>query len=323
MPVRWGIMGTATIADSVHQAMLDAPSAEPVAIASRTVEKAQAWGGERGIPKAYGTYGELLTDDDIDAVYIPLPTTMHLEWVVKAAEAGKHILVEKPVGVNEAEVAAMTAACTKAGVQFMDNVMFMHNERLAEIAAAMPEIGDVRRVTACAGFLAAQEFLEGDSRDIRTQASADPLGCLGDVGWYNIRTIMFAKGWELPTYVTAHALDVNDEGVVLTMAGILGYDDTIATFDCGFDAPRSQLAEIVGTKATISWDGFIGPDDPTKCSFTVSVTGDPFRGEESSVNTTEVALPMTQAASLIEKHSSNILAVRIVLALLQIPLHSP
>ena len=87
MPVvRWGIMGTATIADSVQQAMRDASSAEPVAIASRSLEKAKTWGDERGIPKAYGSYGELLADDEIDAVYIPLPTTMHLEWVVKAAE---------------------------------------------------------------------------------------------------------------------------------------------------------------------------------------------------------------------------------------------
>lgn len=246
-------MGTATIADSVHQAMCDAPSAEPVGIASRTLEKARAWADERGIPKAFASYSELLEDDEIDAVYIPLPTTLHLEWVVKAAEAGKHVLVEKPVGVSEAEVATMTAACAKAGVHFMDNVMFMHNQRLAAIADALPQIGEVRRVTACAGFLAPEEFLEGDTRDIRTQASADPLGCLGDVGWYNIRTVMFAKNWSLPTYVTAHALDVNEEGVVLTMAGILGYEDSIATFDIGFDAPRAQLAEIVGTKATISW----------------------------------------------------------------------
>eukprot|EP01050_Picozoa_sp_SAG11_P006172 SAG11_NODE_468_length_9209_cov_21.950604_4_plen_165_part_00 len=89
---------------------------------------------------------------------------------------------------------------------------------------------------------------------------------------------------------------------------MLAYEHCIATFDCGFDAPRAQLAEIVGTKATVSWDGFIGPDDPTKCAFTVSVTGDPYRGEESSVNTTEVPLPMPQAASLLEKLSSNILA---------------
>ena len=175
---------------------------------------------------------------------------MHLEWVVKAAEAGKHILVEKPVGVSEAEVAVMTAACEKNGVHFMDNVMFMHNERLAAIAEVLPTIGQVRRVTACAGFLAASEFLTGDTRDIRTQASADPLGCLGDVGWYNIRTIMFGNGWEMPKYVSAHALDVNEEGVVLTMAGILGYENSIATFDCGFDAPRAQLAEIVGTNSS-------------------------------------------------------------------------
>ena len=72
------------------------------------------------------------------------------------------------------------------------------------------------------------------------QADADPLGCLGDVGWYNLRTIMFANGWELPTYVSAHALDVNDEGVPLTMAGVVGYESSISTFDIGFDAPRAK-----------------------------------------------------------------------------------
>eukprot|EP01050_Picozoa_sp_SAG11_P006171 SAG11_NODE_468_length_9209_cov_21.950604_3_plen_107_part_00 len=97
--------------------------------------------------------------------------------------------------------------------------MFMHNERLAAIDAVLPTVGQVRRVTACAGFKAAEQFLVGDSRDIRTKASADPLGCLGDVGWYNIRTIMFGNGWTMPEYVTAHALEVNEEGVCLSMAG--------------------------------------------------------------------------------------------------------
>ena len=197
---------------------------------------------ERGIPTAYGSYAELLSDPNIDAVYIPLPTTLHLEWVVNAANAGKHVLVEKPVGLCEADVQTMTDACAAAGVHFMDNVMFMHNERLAAIEAILPQLGQVRRVTACAGFKAGDSFLEGEGRDIRTQASADPLGCLGDVGWYNIRTIMFGNNWELPRYVTAHALESNEEGVVLSMAGVLGYENSIATFDCGFDAPRAQVS---------------------------------------------------------------------------------
>lgn len=177
--VRWGIMGTARIADAVHKAMVTAPSAEPVAVASRSKKKAQAWADERGIAAAYGSYAELLADPSIDAVYIPLPTTMHLEWVTKAAAAGKHVLVEKPVGLSEADVQTMTDACAEAGVHFMDNVMFMHNERLQAIEAVLPRLGQVRRVTACAGFKAGDDFLAGEGRDIRTQASADPLGCLG------------------------------------------------------------------------------------------------------------------------------------------------
>ena len=84
----------------------------------------------------------------------------------------------------------------------------------------LPQLGEVRRVTAVAGFKAGEAFLSGDQRDIRTQASADPLGCLGDVGWYNIRAIMFANGWELPKHVIAHALEVNEQGVPIAMAGM-------------------------------------------------------------------------------------------------------
>eukprot|EP01050_Picozoa_sp_SAG11_P006170 SAG11_NODE_468_length_9209_cov_21.950604_2_plen_175_part_00 len=117
MPVKWGIMGTASIAGSVFEAMKTAPSAECVAIASRTDKKAATWAAERGIPKSYGSYAALLADAEIDAVYIPLPTTLHLEWVVKAAEAGKHVLVEKPVGVCEADVRTMTNALSSRNVR--------------------------------------------------------------------------------------------------------------------------------------------------------------------------------------------------------------
>lgn len=96
--VRWGIMGTASIAEAVYEAMVAAPSSQPVAIASRSLSKAQQWSQDRGGELTpYGSYEALLADEGVDAVYIPLPTTLHLEWVVKAAEAGKHVLVEKPV----------------------------------------------------------------------------------------------------------------------------------------------------------------------------------------------------------------------------------
>lgn len=121
--IRWGIMGTANIANIVLPALIAAaPSCEVLACASRSAEKATAWAAERGIPRAYGSYEKLLADPDVDAVYIPLPTTLHIEWVLKAAEAKKHILVEKPVALTSEDAHAMVDACDVAGVLLMDAV---------------------------------------------------------------------------------------------------------------------------------------------------------------------------------------------------------
>lgn len=120
--IRWGVMGTANIADVVLPALAAAPGCEVLACASRTTEKATAWAAERNIPRAYGSYQELLEDADIDAVYIPLPTILHLEWVRKAAAAKKHILVEKPVAVTSEDAQTLVDACETAGVFLMDAV---------------------------------------------------------------------------------------------------------------------------------------------------------------------------------------------------------
>ena len=120
--IRWGVMGTANIANIVLPALVAAPGCEVLACASRSDEKAKAWAAERNIPRAYGSYQQLLADPDIDAVYIPLPTTLHVEWVHKAAAAKKHILVEKPVALTAEDARAMVEACDTAGVLLMDAV---------------------------------------------------------------------------------------------------------------------------------------------------------------------------------------------------------
>ena len=120
--VRWGVMGTANIADIVLPALVAAPGCEVLACASRSDDKAKAWAAERSIPRAYGSYQALLEDRDVDAVYIPLPTTLHIEWVCKAAAASKHILVEKPVALSSEDARAMVEACEAAGVLIMDAV---------------------------------------------------------------------------------------------------------------------------------------------------------------------------------------------------------
>src|SRR5205814_1091385 len=139
------------------------------------------------VPLPCGSYEELVERPDIDAVYIPLPTGIRKEWVLRAAAAGKHVLCEKPCGVTTADVRAMLDACHKHRVQFMDGVMFMHSRRLEMLRQTLDDrqsIGTVRRIASLFSFKASDDFLAGN---IRVNSQLEPLGCLGDLGWYNLR----------------------------------------------------------------------------------------------------------------------------------------
>ena len=111
--VRWGILSTAKIATKVCRAIKLASNAEPVAIASRTIERAENWASEHDVKQAYGSYEELLEDESIDAIYLPTPPTLHAEWTIRAAECGKHVLCEKPLAANVDESLAMAKACER------------------------------------------------------------------------------------------------------------------------------------------------------------------------------------------------------------------
>ena len=137
---RWGILGSAGIAQKNWQSIRNAGNAELVAVASRDVGRAQDFIDRCSArvphptrPKAIGSYDELLANEEIDAIYLPLPTGLRAEWAVKAAQAGKHLLCEKPCGTTLEELENILAACKEAGVQFMDGVMFMHSDRLKDL----------------------------------------------------------------------------------------------------------------------------------------------------------------------------------------------
>ena len=144
---RWGILGAANIARKNWQAIRDAGNAQIVAVASRDVSRAQQFIDECHAqiplavkPQALSDYETLIAREDIDALYIPLPTGLRKQWVIRAANAGKHVLVEKPVGITAADVREMIAACEANNAQFMDGVMFMHSARLPKLREMLGEV---------------------------------------------------------------------------------------------------------------------------------------------------------------------------------------
>lgn len=138
--VRFGILGCAQISIKLCKAISKAQNATLIAIGSRSLEKATAFAAEQGLPevvRVYGSYEAVLEDNEVDAVYIPLPTALHVTWAVKAAERGKHVLLEKPVAMNVSELDRILEACETNGVQFMDGSMWLHHPRTAKMKEAL------------------------------------------------------------------------------------------------------------------------------------------------------------------------------------------
>lgn len=195
---RWGILGSAGIAQKNWQSIHNAQNAELVAVASRDVAKSQdfidrcsARVPHANDPVALGSYDELIAREDVDAIYLPLPTGLRPEWAMKVAHAGKHLLCEKPCGTNVDQVEEIIRACEQAGVQFMDGVMFMHSERLNKVRQFIDDgetIGKLRRINTQFSFCAPDDFL---TENIRMHSDLEPHGCLGDLGWYTIRFILW------------------------------------------------------------------------------------------------------------------------------------
>jgi predicted dehydrogenase len=262
---RWGILGTANIARKNWKALRLAENATLVAVGSREPAKAQKFIDECSAevpfptPPAATTYDELLRRSDVDAVYIPLPTGIRREWVVKAAEAGKHILCEKPCGPTAADVRVMLDACRKSRVQFMDGVMFMHSKRLPLLRQAIDDgetVGEMRRIASQFSFRAGDEFFKSN---IRATSTLEPLGCLGDLGWYNVRFSLFAMKWALPERVIGHLI-ADHNGVPTEFSAELFFANSVtASLYCSFRTELQQWAHISGTRGSISIADFVLP----------------------------------------------------------------
>ncbi len=243
--VRWGILGVANINNRWLPSFPRCQHAELRAIASRDLGKAQAAAAAAGIPKAHGSYEALLADSEIDAVYIPLPNTLHAEWTRKAADHGKHILCEKPLTPTAPQAVELAEYCTARNVKLMDGFMWPHHPRTARIRQVIDSgaIGQVLHVSGAFTFP-----LPLDPDNIRLNADMAG-GSLLDVGCYPVFGIRWAFGEEP---VRVYATSRYDFGVDLETSGIVWLaDGRVGTFDCGFTMPMRQWLEITGSEAVL------------------------------------------------------------------------
>ncbi|OAY69225.1 putative oxidoreductase [Ananas comosus] len=271
-PIRFGIVGCAEIARKVSRAIALAPNATLVAVGSRSLDKARRFIAENALSssvRAVGSYEELLDDPAVDAVYMPLPTSLHARWAVAAAERGKHLLLEKPAALSAAELDPILAACAAHGVQFMDSTMWIHNPRTAHMRGLLSDpsrFGDLKMINSIFSFYADEDFLKND---IRVKPDLDALGALGDAGWYCIRSSLWAADYQLPKTATAFRNPVlNDAGVILSCGATLLWEDgKIAIFHCSFLSHLTMDLTVIGTRGSLHVNDFIIPYEEKSAEF--------------------------------------------------------
>ena len=241
--VRWGVMSTANIGRAaINPAIQASSNGELVAVASRDATKAHDFAEAHGIPEHRGNYDALLESADIDAVYIPLPNSLHREWTVRAAEAGKHVLCEKPLALSAAECDEMAAAAKANGVKLMEAFMYRFHPRTERLLQMVRDgaVGEPKMIRSCFSFLL---------RD-RDNIRLDPElggGSLMDVGCYCVNVSRTLAGCE-PVRVQARA-EWGPTGVDERMLATLEFPDgLLAQFDCALSLERCEWYEIAGTE---------------------------------------------------------------------------
>jgi xylose dehydrogenase (NAD/NADP) len=240
--VKLGLLSTAKINDALLKA--PPPEVDIAAVASRDAARAHAYASEHGIERAHGSYEALLGDDEIDAVYISLPNGMHHEWTLKAIEAGKHVLVEKPYSRRSAEVEEAWDAAERAGVIVMEAFMWRHHPQAA-MARSLVEEGAIGRLR---DIRTTFSFPLVDLTNIRMAPDLDG-GALMDVGCYCISGARLLGGE--PEHVYGEQV-FGPTGVDVDFYGTLRFpNDVVAQFDASFTLPERQRMEAVGEEGTL------------------------------------------------------------------------
>ena len=244
MTAQWGLLSTARINDKFLAGVAEAHESAVLAVASRDRQRGERYAAERGIPRAYDSYDALLADPDIDAVYISLPNSMHLEWTGRALQAGKHVLCEKPLSRREADVAAAFDLAEREGRLLMEAFMYRHHPQTARLADLVRSgaIGRLRLIRTSFSFNAT------DPADVRLTTELDG-GSLMDVGCYCVSAARLLAGE--PELVSG-AQVVGGAGVDLAFTGWMRFgDDVLAHFDSGLVCDDRFELEVVGDEASL------------------------------------------------------------------------
>src|SRR5579862_354666 len=278
--LRLGILSTAAI----NQAILDGAAASDrvrvVAVASRSAERARAYAAEHAIERWHGAYEELLADRGVDAVYVSLPNSLHVEWSIRALEAGKHVLCEKPLDADPADVERAFDAAERAGLVLMEAFQFRHHPQMAELVRVV-ESGAIGRLRLIRAFLG---FALDDRNDIRYRRDLDG-GAFLDAGCYTVSVSRLLAG-EPEEVSGTHVLA--ETGVDIAFAGTLRFaDGVLAQVGASYLVPLRRELEVIGSSGSVrvhdpfrgDRDGAIEIDRDGEVDVFQSATEDPYRLE--------------------------------------------
>jgi predicted dehydrogenase len=247
MTLRVGLLSTANINRLLLGGARAAEGVEVVAVASRDAERAESFAAEHGLGRAHGSYDALLADPDVDAVYVPLPNSMHVEWSIRALEAGKHVLCEKPLTRHPEQAEAAFDAAERAGRVLAEAFMWRHHPQAAKLRELVEggAVGELRLIRTSFAF----DLLgRGTPADVRLQEDLDGGGLM-DVGCYCVSGMRFVAGE--PERVSARQVSGGD-GVDVRFAATLAFaGDVLGTLDCGLDMPARHDLEVIGSSGSL------------------------------------------------------------------------
>lgn len=283
IPLRWGLLATAEINESVIGPIKNSQRSELAAVSSRDEDESRVYAREKGIPRWHGSYDAMIADPDIDVIYNPLPNTLHADWTIKALEAGKHVLCEKPMVVNMEQFERVESTALRTGKMLFEAVKYMHHPQTWKVIDLLKS-GDLGTPQLIQGWL--HFYLPPEDKDnIRLKPELGG-GAHWDIGVYPMTWSIAVNGGKAPREVLAHQI-VGETGVDIAMAAQLNFENNVtAQISCSFRSPWREGVKVVCEDAMLDIPvPFRAGEDKKESHFTIER-----RGQDGSNKTEEVTI---------------------------------